>query len=185
MNNKKGGFLAKFVLVLILMIASAVGGAYGYRVLDGKLAAREASKLVDTISISDYDTEEAATMQGYIDDVKAKLETAKTRKEVYEIMDDFKSDAGKVLTKTEKELEEARAANRNNGNGNNNDNYNDNNNDNNYNNGNGNYDDGNSGNYDNGSGSGDSDSSSGGIFNNRDNSNSEEGSGSEKNSIFD
>ena len=58
MNNKKGGFGAKLLLVIILMIASAAGGAYGYRVLDGKLAVRDAMKAVEDVDISDYDTEE-------------------------------------------------------------------------------------------------------------------------------
>ena len=53
MNNKKGGFGAKLVLVLILMIASAIGGAYGYRVVDGKLASRDAMKAVENIDVSD------------------------------------------------------------------------------------------------------------------------------------
>ena len=66
MNNKKGGVGAKIILVLILMIASAVGGAYGYRVLDGKFAVSDAKKYVDNIRLSDYDTEEAATLQGVI-----------------------------------------------------------------------------------------------------------------------
>ena len=49
MNNKKGGFGAKLLLVLILMIASAVGGAYGYRILDGKMASRDALKAVEKL----------------------------------------------------------------------------------------------------------------------------------------
>ena len=107
MNNKKGGFGAKFLLVLILMIASAVGGAYGYRILDGKMAARDALKAVENVDVSDYDTAEQSTIQGYIDDAKKDLETAKTRKEVYEIISDFVKDVDKVQTKAEKELEAA------------------------------------------------------------------------------
>lgn len=110
MNNKKGGFGARLVLVLILMIASAIGGAYGYRVLDGKMAVSDAKKEIDAVRVSEYDTEEAAVVQGYIDDAKSKLETATTRKQVYEIVTDFDSDVDKVLTRTEKELEEARKA---------------------------------------------------------------------------
>lgn len=107
MNNKKGGFGAKFLLVLILMIASAVGGAYGYSVLDGKMAARDALKAVENVDISDYDTAEQSIIQGYIDDAKKDLETAKTRKDVYEIISDFVKDVDKVQTKAEKELEAA------------------------------------------------------------------------------
>lgn len=107
MNNKKGGFGAKFLLVLILMIASAIGGAYGYSVLDGKLAARDALKAVENVDVSDYDTAEQAEIQGYIDDAKKDLETAKTRKEVYEIISEFVKDVDKVPTKAEKELEAA------------------------------------------------------------------------------
>ena len=107
MNNKKGGFGAKLLLVLILMIASAVGGAYGYRVLDGKLAVRDAMKAVEDVDISDYDTEEQAEIQGYIDSAKKDLETAKTRKEVYEVIGEFIADVSKVQTSNEKKLEEA------------------------------------------------------------------------------
>ena len=107
MNNKRGGFGAKLLLVLILMIASAIGGAYGYRVLDGKLAARDALKAVENVDVSDYDTPEQAVIQEYIDEAKKALETAKTRKEVYEIISDFVKDVGKVKTRSEKELEAA------------------------------------------------------------------------------
>ena len=107
MNNKKGGFGAKFLLVLILMIASAAGGAYGYSVLDGKMAARDALKAVENVDVSDYDTAEQGIIQGYIDDAKKGLETAKTRKEVYEIISDFVKDVDKVQTRAEKELEAA------------------------------------------------------------------------------
>ena len=107
MNNKKGGFGAKFLLVLILMIASAVGGAYGYSILDGKMAARDALKAVENVDVSDYDTAEQTIIQGYIDEAKKDLETAKTRKEVYEIISDFVKDVDKVQTKAEKELEAA------------------------------------------------------------------------------
>ena len=78
MKNKRGGFGAKLLLVLILMIASAVGGAYGFRVLDGKLATRDALKAVENVDISDYDEEEQAVIQGYIDTAKKDLETAQT-----------------------------------------------------------------------------------------------------------
>ena len=107
MNNKKGGFGAKLLLVIILMIASAAGGAYGYRVLDGKLAVRDAMKAVEDVDISDYDTEEQAEIQGYIDSAKKNLETAKTRKEVYEVIGEFIADVSKVQTSNEKKLEEA------------------------------------------------------------------------------
>ena len=107
MNNKKGGFGAKLLLVIILMIASAAGGAYGYRVLDGKLAVRDAMKAVEDVDISDYDTEEQAEIQGYIDSAKKDLETAKTRKEVYEVIGEFIADVSKVQTSNEKKLEEA------------------------------------------------------------------------------
>ena len=107
MKNKKGGAGAKILLVLILMIASAVGGAYGYRVLDGKLAARDALKAVENVDISDYDTPEQTVIQGYIDEAKKNLETAQTRKEVYEVITDFIADVAKVQTLNEKKLEEA------------------------------------------------------------------------------
>ena len=107
MNNKKGGFGAKLVLVLILMIASAAGGAYGYRILDGKLAVRDAMKAVEDVDISDYDAPEQGVIQGYIDDAKKNLETAQTRKEVYEIIGVFIADVDKVQTLNEKKLEEA------------------------------------------------------------------------------
>lgn len=107
MNNKRGGFGAKLVLVLILMIASAAGGAYGYRILDGKLAVRDAMKAVEDVDISDYDAPEQSVIQGYIDDAKKNLETAQTRKEVYEIIGTFISDVDKVQTLNEKKLEEA------------------------------------------------------------------------------
>ena len=107
MKNKKGGFGAKLLLVLILMIASAVGGAYGYRILDGKLAVRDAMKAVENVDISDYDAPEQAVIQGYIDDAKKNLETAQTRKEVYEIITAFIADTEKVQTLNEKKLEEA------------------------------------------------------------------------------
>ena len=107
MNNKKGGFGAKLLLVLILMIASAVGGAYGYRVLDGKMAAREAVKAIENVDISDYDDSEQSVIQGYVDTAKKDIETAKTRKEVYEVISDFIADVSKVQTANEKKLEEA------------------------------------------------------------------------------
>lgn len=107
MNNKRGGAGAKILIVLILMIASAIGGAYGYRVLDGKLAVREAMKAVEDVDISDYDTAEQGVIQAYIDDTTKDLETAKTRKEVYEIIGKFATDVDKVQTSNEKKLEQA------------------------------------------------------------------------------
>lgn len=137
MNNKRGGAGAKILLVLILMIASAVGGAYGYRVLDGKLAVRDAKKDIESVRISDYDTVEATSIQSIIDNANRDLETATTRKEVYEVITDFNTEVAKVQTKTQKELEEARRAAeeaKNKNNYNNNDYNNNNNNSNNYNN---------------------------------------------------
>ena len=107
MNNKKGGLGAKVLLVLILMIASAVGGAYGYRVLDGKLAGRDALKAVENVDISDYDEAEQSIIKGYVDEAKKNIETAKTRKEVYDVITDFIADVEKVQTSNEKKLEEA------------------------------------------------------------------------------
>ncbi len=107
MNNKKGGFGAKLLLVIILMIASAVGGAYGYRVLDGKMAARDAAKAIENVDISDYDDSEQSIIQGYVDSAKKDIETAKTRKEVYEVISEFIADVAKVQTSNEKKLEEA------------------------------------------------------------------------------
>ena len=130
MNNKRGGVGAKIILVLILMLASAGGGAYGYSVLDGKLAVREATKVVESVNVSDYDAPENTEIQGYIDKTTKDLATAKSRKEVYAIMTDFNTDVAKVPTKTQKELEEARKAAeeaKNNNNNNNNNGYNNNN----------------------------------------------------------
>lgn len=107
MNNKKGGFGAKLVLVLILMIASAAGGAYGFRVVDGKMAVRDAKKAIEDVDISDYDTPEQTVIQNYIDDATKDLEKAQTRKEVFEVLGEFISDVDKVQTKNEKALEEA------------------------------------------------------------------------------
>ena len=136
MNNKKGGFGAKLLLVLILMIASAVGGAYGFRVFDGKMAARDATKAIENVDITDYDTAEQSEIQGYVDKAKKDLETAKTRKEVYEVISEFIADVDKVPTANEKKLEEAlKAAEEakqkyNNNNSNSNNSYNNNNNNN-------------------------------------------------------
>ena len=173
MNNKKGGVGAKILLVLILMIASAVGGAYGYRVLDGKLAVRDAKKDIESVRISDYDTTEAATVQDIVDSINKDLDTASTRKEVYEIMKDFDTEIAKIKTKTQKELEEARrAAEEAKNSNNNNNNYNNSNNNYNDSNGSSNYDnnyDSNSNNYNNNNSnnnSGSSDDSSDAITNN-------------------
>lgn len=108
MNNKRGGIGAKILLVLILMLLAAGGGAYGYRMLDGKLAVRDAQKIVKDYDIADYDTEEAAQLQVHINNVTKNLETAQTRKEVYEIIDNFKEEVEKIQTKAEKELEAAK-----------------------------------------------------------------------------
>ena len=108
MNNKRGGIGGKLLLVLILMMASAVGGAYAYSILDGKMAVSDAEKVIERVSVSDYDTAEAETIEGYIEQAKKDLETAKSRKEVYDITDRFKTDVSKVMTKNEKELEAAR-----------------------------------------------------------------------------
>lgn len=129
MNNKKGGVGAKIIIVLILMIASAVGGAYGYRVLDGKLAIKDADKFVNSVKLSEYDTPESTEVQGYIDDARDKLESASTRKDVYDIVSEFNENIAKVKTRTQKELEAARKEAedaRNNSYNNNNDSSNDN-----------------------------------------------------------
>ena len=107
MNNKKGSFGAKFLLVILLMLASAVGGAYCYSVVDGKSAARDAMRAVEDVDISDYDTPEQSVIKTYIDDATKDLQSAKTRKEVNEILGDFISDVDKVQTKNEKALEQA------------------------------------------------------------------------------
>lgn len=107
MNNKRGGAGAIVLLVLFLMLASAVGGAYAYRVLDGKAAKNDALKAVEDVDISDYDTPEQTIIQGYIDDTTKDLESAKTRKEVYDIISDFITDVERVQTKKDKELEQA------------------------------------------------------------------------------
>lgn len=130
MINKRGGVGAKILLVLFLMLLAAGGGAYGFSVFDGKMAVRDAQKIIKDVEIGDYDTEEATQVQGYLDNVEKDLATAKSRKEVYEIMEEFREDVSKVKTKTQKELEaarkeaeEARKANQNQNNNNNN--YND------------------------------------------------------------
>ena len=107
MNNKKGGAGGKILLVLILMIASAIGGAYAYRIADGKMAARDAMKAVEKVDISDYDTPEQTVIQEYIDKTTKDLETAQTRKQVYEILTEFIADVDKVQTSKEKEIEKA------------------------------------------------------------------------------
>lgn len=125
MNNKRGGAGAKIILVLILMIASAVGGAYGYRVLDGKLAVREAKNDIEAVRISDYEAPESTEVQALIDNLNKELDNTKTRKQVYELVEDFNSDIAKIQTKAQKELAAARkeaeeARNRYNDNNNNN-----------------------------------------------------------------
>ena len=188
MNNKRGGAGAKIILVLILMIASAVGGAYGYRVVDGKFAVREANKIVDSVKVSDYDAPENTEIQGYIDNAKSDLETASKRKEVYEILVDFREDVSGVLTRTQKELAEARKAaeeaknnsynnNNNNNNGNNGYNNDSGNNGNSYNNdsdqsGNNNY------NYDDNNGYNDNNSNNNNNNNNNSSNDSNNNSGS-------
>ena len=107
MNNKKGGWGAKLLLVIILMLASAVGGAYGYRILDGKMAINDAKKAIEDVDISDYDTDEQTTIQGFIDEATKDLEKCQTRKDVYEVLGEFIEDVSKVKTKKDKELEEA------------------------------------------------------------------------------
>ena len=109
MNNKRGGFGTKLVLILILMLASAIAGAYGYRVLDGKMAIKDATKDVKDVDVADYDTAEATTIQEYINDALEDLEEAKSRQEVYEILTDFEKDVDRVQTKAEKEAAEALA----------------------------------------------------------------------------
>ena len=149
MNNKRGGAGAKIILVLILMIASAIGGAYGYRVLDGKMAVSEAKKEIEAVRLSDYESPESTEVSNLIDAVNKDLETTTTRKDVYERMEDFHSDLAKVQTKAQKDLDAARkeaeeARNQYNNNNRNNNN-NTNNNNNNYN----DYDDSGSNNYNN------------------------------------
>ena len=128
MNNKRGGIGAKILVVLILMLISAGGGAYGYSILDDKLAVRDANKDIEMVRVSDYDTAEAATVESLIEDTKKNLESAKTRKDVYEIMENFNDEISKIKTKTQKELEEAKKEAeeaKNNRNNNNDSNYND------------------------------------------------------------
>ena len=106
MNNKRGGFGAKLLIILILMIASAIGGAYGYRVLDGKLAVKEATKdITKYVDLDDYDSMEQQDIEDLINEKTKDLETATTRKEVYEIMDDFKKDVKRIKTTAQKKAE--------------------------------------------------------------------------------
>lgn len=108
MNNKKGGFLGKLVLVLILMLASAVGGAYAYRIADGKLAAKDAAKEINNlVDTDDYDSLESGTVSQYIEDALKSLDSAQTREDVYEILIDFKKDIDKIPTTAEKEAQQA------------------------------------------------------------------------------
>ncbi len=170
MNNKRGGAGAKIILVLILMIASAIGGAYGYRVLDGKMAVSEAKKEIEAVRLSDYESPESTEVSNLIDAVNKDLETTTTRKDVYERMEDFHSDIAKVQTKAQKDLEAARKEAEEARNQYNNNNRNNNNNNNNYN----DYDDSGSNNYNNDNNNGynanDSDYNSG----NNGNSNSDD-----------
>ena len=110
MNNKKGGFLGKLILVLILMLASAVGGAYAYRIADGKLAAKDAVKEINNFEVEDYDTADSTTIDQYINDALKELDTAQSREAVYEILLDFKKDVDRIPTKAEREAEQARQA---------------------------------------------------------------------------
>ena len=182
MNNKKGGIGAKILLVLILMLASAAGGAYGYSILDGKLAARDAKKDIEMVRISDYDTEEATTVEGLIDEANKDLETAKTRKDVYEIINNFNGEVAKVKTKAQKELEEAKKEaeearnSRNNNNSNNNNNSYDSSDD--YGNNYGDDYDSNSNSGSNSSGSSNSNSNNSNTNNNNNNNNSNNSNGS-------
>lgn len=107
MNNKKGGFGAKVLLVLVLMIASAVAGAYGYRVLDAKMAVKDATKEINNVDLQDYDSMEANTISEYEEDAIKDLETATSREQVYEILTDFHKDVSRVQTKAEKEAAKA------------------------------------------------------------------------------
>lgn len=110
MNNKKGGFLGKFILVLILMLASAVGGAYAYRIADGKLAAKDAIKEIHNFDVDDYDAADSASIDEYIEDALKYLDSAKSREDVYEILIDFKKDVDRIPTKAEREAEQAKQA---------------------------------------------------------------------------
>ena len=107
MNNKRGGFGAKVLLVIILMLASAAGGAYAYRYFDAKMAVKDATKEIQNVDVGDYDTQEAATVQDYIDDALKDLETATSREAVYDILKDFNKDVNRIQTKAEKEAAEA------------------------------------------------------------------------------
>ena len=107
MNNKRGGFGAKLILILILMLASAVAGGWGYSVIDGKFAAKDAAKEIKMVDTDDYDTAEAEEIEGLITEATNKLETVKTRKGVYEVLMDFKKDVNKIKTSAEKKAEEA------------------------------------------------------------------------------
>lgn len=108
MNTKFGGFGAKLSMVLILMLASAGGGAYGYRYFDGKMAIKDAKKAVSSIDVHDYDSSDSQTVNDFIEDANKELDSATTRKEAYEILSDFNSDISKIMTKSEKELAKAR-----------------------------------------------------------------------------
>lgn len=109
MNNKRGGLGAKLILILVLMLASAVAGGWGYSIIDGKFAAKDAAKEINMIDIDDYDTAEAEEVDNLITEATNKLETVKTRKAVYEILIDFKKDVNKIKTSAEKKAEEAAA----------------------------------------------------------------------------
>ena len=109
MNNKRGGIGAKFLLVLILMIASAIGGAWAYRTVDAKFAIKDATREVEMVDTDDYDSVEANDVEDLMTEAKTKLEASKSRKDVYEILIDFKKDVSKIQTKAEKEAEAAKA----------------------------------------------------------------------------
>lgn len=108
--NKRGGIFGKLLFVLLLMIASAVAGAYGYYILDGQMATEEAIKLMEEINIEDYDQTDATKIEDYIDITTKHLEEVKSRKKVYEIMTDFKEKVAKFQTSNEKELAAAKEA---------------------------------------------------------------------------
>ena len=107
MNNKRGGFGAKLLLVLVLMIASAVGGAFCYSRIDGKFAVSDAKKEIALVETEDLDSEAVDAIEESSATATTKLEAAKTRKAAYEILIDFKKDVTKIKADYVKRVAEA------------------------------------------------------------------------------
>ena len=101
MEFKKLDEIQKRILMEVADLHTVPEGAFNIR-SDGKLAGRDALKAVENVDISDYDEAEQSIIQGYVDEAKKNIETAKTRKEVYDVITDFIADVEKVQTSKQK-----------------------------------------------------------------------------------